>query len=496
MKFSLLKRGRNKQEKLLNYEGEEAFLMDDESTLLNLVSTCMMNEPKFYGEPGEVEEKIFELSKKIKSKYLLQLASYTRQELYLRSVPMFLLSISSYMPETKEHVREYSPKIIQRADELYESVACYLELYGKPIPNSLKKGIKDSFVKFDEYQFAKYNRKTEVGFKDVIMLTHPKKPPELIKKILDDKLKTPMTWEVEISTKGNKPEVWENLITSKKLPYMATLRNLRNLLTTRENGISDEPLDQVIAYIKDEKAVKKSKQFPFRFFSAYRELEEISHPRTSEVLDALEEAITISYENIPYMKGTTLIACDVSGSMQHGISRKSKLQLFDIGLLLGAATHKYTDKSITGFFGDKWKVVALSKKGAGIISNTLNMHKREGEVGYSTNGYKVIEYLNKRNTFVDRILIFTDCQLWNTDTRFRGKDSGKTIRKEYQQYLRTINPETKLYLFNLNGYGNVNFPEQIRSVVNINGWSDKVLQFIQMNEIDPKAQVNYIKESY
>jgi len=34
-----------------------------------------------------------------------------------------------------------------------------INTYGKPIPNSIKKGLADSFGKFDEYQLAKYNRK-------------------------------------------------------------------------------------------------------------------------------------------------------------------------------------------------------------------------------------------------------------------------------------------------------------------------------------------------
>jgi hypothetical protein len=185
--------------------------------------------------------------------------------------------------------------------------------------------------------------------------------------------------------------------------------------------------------------------------------------------------------------------------MQHSVSKNSKLQLFDIGLLLGAATHKYTDKAITGFFGNDWKVVPLGKSGAGIIANTLEMHKREGEVGYFTNGYKVIQYLNNKKIFTDRILIFTDCQMWNTSTRFNeyyDDNYGRTINREYQEYKRNINPNLNLYLFNLNGYGTVNFPEADRSVVNINGWSDKILNFIQIHEIDPDAQVNYIKNNY
>ena len=44
------------------------------------------------------------------------------------------------------------------------------------------------------------------------------------------KLKTPVTWETQISLKGNKASVWEMLIDEKKLPYMATVRNIRNLI--------------------------------------------------------------------------------------------------------------------------------------------------------------------------------------------------------------------------------------------------------------------------
>ena len=37
-------------------------------------------------------------------------------------------------------------------------------------------------------------------------------------------------WETQISLKGNKAEVWEKLIDNKKLPFMAMLRNLRNMI--------------------------------------------------------------------------------------------------------------------------------------------------------------------------------------------------------------------------------------------------------------------------
>lgn len=77
------------------------------------------------------------------------------------------------------------------------------------------------------------------------------------------KLPTPETWETQISMKGNKSHVWESLINNKKLPFMAMLRNLRNMIKT---GISDEHHKINIGRLTDERSIARSKQFPFRFF--------------------------------------------------------------------------------------------------------------------------------------------------------------------------------------------------------------------------------------
>jgi telomerase protein component 1 len=72
--------------------------------------------------------------------------------------------------------------------------------------------------------------------------------------------------------KGNHAKVWEQLIDNKKLPYMAMLRNLRNMI---QCGISEKHHQWVIKKLQDEGAVVNSKQFPFRFFTAYEVLDEL-----------------------------------------------------------------------------------------------------------------------------------------------------------------------------------------------------------------------------
>ncbi|CAF0783335.1 unnamed protein product, partial [Didymodactylos carnosus] len=86
------------------------------------------------------------------------------------------------------------------------------------------------------------------------------------------KLPTPETWETQISLKGNKAVVWQQLIDNKKLPFMAMLRNLRNMIRT---GISEKHHQIILKKLQDEGAVTYSRQFPFRFFSAYQILDDM-----------------------------------------------------------------------------------------------------------------------------------------------------------------------------------------------------------------------------
>lgn len=73
------------------------------------------------------------------------------------------------------------------------------------------------------------------------------------------KIAVSTTWETEVSAKGNTTEVWESLIQSNQLPYMATLRNLSNILKA---GVSDTSHSMLTNKICAEKAVENSKVFP------------------------------------------------------------------------------------------------------------------------------------------------------------------------------------------------------------------------------------------
>jgi hypothetical protein len=277
---------------------------------------------------------------------------------------------------------------------------------------------------------------------------------------------------------------WEELVFSNKLGYMALLRNLRNIL---EAEVSKEALNKVCEYLSTANAVAKSKQLPFRFLSAYRELKALKNGRVSKVLEALEEAVVHSAANIAGYDEETkvVIAADVSGSMQRAISARGKVQNFDIGLMLAMLLQSRCENVITGMFGDKWKVINVPRWN--VLSNVDEFHRREGEVGYATNGYLVIQNLLQRKKIVDKVMIFTDCQLWNN----KGAANIADLWKQYKQMV----PNAKIYLFDLAGYGNTPLNVMRDDVYLIAGWSDRIFDVLQAieNGSDALKMINNVQ---
>lgn len=202
-----------------------------------------------------------------------------------------------------------------------------------------------------------------------------------------------------------KAKAWTELIDSHRLGYMAMLRNL---LTC---GLDGEHLHAVCSYLANEQAVIHSRQLPFRFLSAYRELAGVAGPDTAMVMDALEQAVKASAANIAGFGPDTsvVLASDVSGSMWQRVSPHSTVEYYDIGLMLSMLLHSRCRRVVAGMFGDTWKAVSLPHDS--ILANVQALRSRQGEVGYSTNGHKVVEWLIEQRMAVDKVMLFTDCQL-------------------------------------------------------------------------------------
>ena len=497
------------KETVMNHEGEKAYKMTPEMELYTAVVTSALSD-KFYESNDERMERIAALIRQVDPQFVAKLAVYTRTQMNLRSIPMLLIVELAKIHNGDSLVRRTIEQCVLRADEIMELLMCYQlrNSEGKGVKKlsklsrQVQEGLKSAFNRFDEYQFAKYNRSNlEVKLRDALFIVHPKAESEaqqaIFDKIVSDSLQTPYTWETQLSELGQKSfasqeekqaavkALWEELIDSNKVGYMALLRNLRNILQAQ---VSPAHIEKVAATISDPVKVENSKQLPFRFLAAYKELTGVTSVHTSTLLSALERAVKASVANLERFGPDTnvLVAADVSGSMFSPISMRSSVMNYDIGILLSMLLKSKCSSVISGMFGDTWEVLNLPQEN--ILANTIEMKEREGEVGYSTNGYAVIDYLIENNIRMDKVMMFTDMQIW--DSRF----ADKHLQASWNRY-RQMYPEAKLYLFDLAGYGDAPVRLVSDDVILIAGWSDKVFDVLKAIESgeDALAQINKIE---
>jgi precorrin-6B methylase 2 len=461
-----------------NKEGNKAYSMSDKELLMSQVLTTFFNESKFYGDNSK--EIVANATKVILNggeKFVSNLARYARKEMHLRSISHVLTCIVANNVTSKHYTKITVQDVVERPDDITEILACYLNMFGKPIPNALKKALATAMNKFDAYGFKKYNggNKT-IKFKDVLKLTHAKPKDstqeKIFNQILNDNLPAIKTWQTEVSAKGNKEETWEDLIENNKLGYMASLRNLRNIVKTNPQNV-----DKVYNLLTNKEAVLKSKQLPFRFFVAYKELQNLQNAGT-KVFDTLETAIEYSVENMQKIPGTTVIAIDTSGSMNSRISENSEIICCDIARLLAVLATKVCDNAIIYTFNSHLRKQPISTK-SGIIETAMKIPFDGGSTYLQL---PLQEMINNRIK-ADRLITISDNMI-----NFNWSNTCEHLAAEYR---RKVNSELWVHAIDLQGYGTQQFDGARTNI--IAGWSEKVLDFISLAETDRAKQVEMIE---
>ena len=428
------------------HEGAPAVRQHPMDQLRRSVLACMLWEQGFYENGVQVAERIRDLVIEIKDVNALKnLALEARKEMYLRHVPLYLVSLmAKYKPSG--WVSYTLNEVVQRADELSEFLAIHAAVNGvkpsniKPVMSAqVKKGLAKAFTKFDEYQLAKYNRDGAIKLRDVLFLCHAKPQnktqADLWQRLIDGTLKTPDTWEVGLSTGGDKKEVFTKLLAEGKLGYMALLRNLRNM---QQAGVDVALVDKAIRERKGAKRV-----LPFRYVAAAK-----AAPQFEPSLDlAMQAAI----EDLPSFDGRTFLLIDVSGSMSFNLSDRS-----DITYMTSAATLAAMVRS------DAKRVFTFS-------NNVVEVPPRAGMAGVDaviksqphggTYLGDAVAEVNKMMSAEDRLIVITD----------------------EQSYDPVPNPvANKAYMINV--ASNKNSVGSEGKWEKITGWSENVLRYIMESE--------------
>jgi len=415
------------------HEGAPAVAVTPELALRRSVLACMLWEDEFYEDGVAIAGRIRELVPKVAAEKVAALAVEARTAMKLRHMPLLLVREMARHATHRALVAGTMVRVIQRADELAEFVAIYWKDGRAPLSGQVKKGLAAAFPKFDEYALAKYDRAGAVRLRDVLLLCHAKprdaEQAAVWKRLVDGELATPDTWEVSLSSGGDKREHWERLLSERKLGALALLRNLRNM---KDAGVAEALVISALDRMKTERVL------PFRFLAAARYA-----PQWEE---GLERAMFRAVAECERLAGHTVILVDVSGSMVAPLSRRSEMLRTDAAYGLAVLLREIAEKVSVYTFSDAAKLVPPRRGFA--LRDAMEQSMRHG-------GTRLGAALDSVKEPYDRIVVVTD----------------------EQSHDRVPGPKGNGYMINVAsakngvGYGS--------GWSHIDGWSEAVIDYIR-----------------
>jgi len=424
---------------VVNHNGLRTNAISPEAQLTRLTMAHMLWEKQFYMDGKDSAEVMNNLIGQVDATFVANLAQAARTKFKLRHVPLFLMRGLAKQGALKA---QDLADVIQRPDEMSEFLSLYWKDKKEPISNQVKKGLGLAFGKFNEYQLAKWDKNSAaIKLRDVMFLAHPKptSPAQeaLFKKIADQKLETPDTWETELSAGADKRMTFTRLMQENKLGALAFLRNLRNM---DQAGVEESVIRAYASQVNVDRVL------PFRFLAAARIV-----PKYEDMLEAM---MFRSLAALPKLPGKTKLYVDVSSSMYAPkVSEKSDLTRQDASLALAMLCRELCEEvEIYSFSGLSMRIAP--RRGFALADAI--------KTSQGCSGTRLANSLNETRSPADRIIVITDEQSSDMPSAPFGGAKG--------------------YLINVGWYKNgINHD----SWTTITGFSEAVFDYVQMFEQNP-----------
>lgn len=277
-----------------------------------------------------------------------------------------------------------------------------------------------------------------------------------------------LTQEDITSNWGSDTRTWNFVLPS--TPYMNLLRNLRNLLaaetkargkaktdeekeTTKREGT--KMIDTIVRRLTDKKAVANSRQYPYRFWTALHALglenfyvrnsihanlwkgmtygkSDVTgwekSPYLQQVRDAVLDAAELAVSNVPDLsvndeaEALTVVAVDLSGSMDNKVSGKSEISCREVAAMFGAIAVKQLSRTLVIAFGETAQVRQVTKRDS-LLTLVERIARNEQDsqglyVGHSTNAHLISSLLEQSDYKIARVILFSDQQFWNNGGQY------------------------------------------------------------------------------
>ena len=438
----------------------------------------------------------------------LELALELRKDYFMRLNPSVIFVRASQHPN-RSAFNEANPGVMKsigkaiamRPDDVTNQLDyfMYLNKTKNGLSSILKRTWAETLQAFSRYQLNKYKGKSLI---DLVRISHASSADinELMKTgtlVMSD---SERTWE-QLKSEG---KTWKEILNIIDMPHMALLRNLRGIFTEIKN------IDETTTILNKLKSgVIRGKQFPFRYYSAYKAISD-AHDVNNQmmVLDALEECLDVSVANMPKLPGKVACLSDNSGSSWgHCPSEYGATVVAEIANLSSIITALQSDEGYVGVFGDKLSLKGVSKRN-GILSQLKETCERGAAQGAGTeNGIWLFWDEAIRNKIhYDTVFIYSDMQaghggLYGTSEGKRayvseyGYKGGNYIDvlKLVEKYRQTVNPKINMFTVQVAGYDNSLIPENLYRGAILSGWTGKESMYAK-SIIDTWNQVESNKQ--
>lgn len=499
------------------HEGGNGFKYTPIEEFVAILATGI--DKTFYEGPDEREHRLVELVGQLAKKDPLLVAKaivYARDVLEQRTVTHRAAAALAPYLSGKDYAKKFFSRrdrkenkggVVYRVDDMLEILACYFHVNEDPsVPNSIKKGFAQALTEFDAYSLAKYQGKgRSISLVDVFNLVHPKPKDigqsETFKALMTGNLKQRDTFENKHTKSGQivseavksgeltkeqgekvlkeeKGKNWRELLESKKLGYLALLRNLSNIMND-----APEYIDMAIESLTNEKFIKGAKIFPHQIDLAN---EVIMERHIGDSLFKVSKALGRAYElSIPNMTQLvdehTAVVFDTSGSMTHDQvtpgDKKSKygrrIRPVEKAALIAATLAQGVGADVYHFATECEKIKVYPGTPVFALGGSLAGHI--GKAGHGTNFNAIFASLERA---YKRIYIVSDMQ---------GADKYSTL----DMYRRKFNCNPYIYYIDLCGYGTTSIKPSGR-VYKLFGYSSEIYELAGKIEIDIKALIKDI----
>lgn len=502
-----------------NFMGGNSYRLSPLSTLRIIAASSIFGEPQYYRESGVKETTVrnwssineYDIFKEFLVKGhktsadvftaaidaaldfdfegTLNLALELREKYFMRLNPA-VIYVRAVEHKDRVSFNELNPgfmksigkKIAPRPDDVTNQFDYFMFLNKSKngMPSILKRTWADCLNDYSRYQLNKYKGKSLI---DLIRISHANSTDinELMKAGTLTMSESEKTWEQLRSEKMS----WQDILSTINMPHMALLRNLRGIFTE----INDREAASEILF-KLKAGVLYGKQFPFRYYSAYRAVAAASMNHQTLVLDALEECVDIAVANMPKLKGRVACLSDNSGSAWGSMnSEYGTVTIAEIANLSSLITAAGAEDGEVGVFGDRLSLKSVSKRN-GILSQLKETSERgKAQGGGTENGIWLFwDKAIREKIHYDTVFVYSDMQAGHGGLYgVRSSEYKDFVHKRggsyidvlalVEKYRQTVNPKVNVFTVQVAGYDNSVLPENLYRGAILAGWTGKESTF-------------------